>query len=353
MAKNTALDARLFHGTCGTSSQCVPINTPGAESTNNVTRARRLGPRWQGQGESNAQGPRPGVLFEIRSPSKSIPEASGQRRELTTHGDAALIEGVPIAKAVVTMPLRTAASPDPSRSDLGNGTARLDLSTRLRLRLCISLALGALIVLIVLTGIAWQGRAKHTNSSVVAVANESAAAGDVSLGSIPLKGGQVQSTVSVRSEAPPENKADDSADRAPQTRVDRKEHQLPALNSKGFIRPESTTSGGTMTVRAGNNADAPVDLANEYLRSEGVPRGCAKAMPLLKTAAAKGNVRARNRLASMYAIGGCVPRDPVQAYGWLAAALDADPHNQWAQQNRDLMLRQMTTEERSQIRSTE
>ena len=44
-----ALDAPLFYGTCGTSSHCVPITTPGAESTNNLTRARRLGPRWQGQ----------------------------------------------------------------------------------------------------------------------------------------------------------------------------------------------------------------------------------------------------------------------------------------------------------------
>ena len=84
-----------------------------------------------------------------------------------------------------------------------------------------------------------------------------------------------------------------------------------------------------------------------------MPGGCSKAMPLLNAAAAKGNARARNRLASMYAIGSCVPRDPVQAYRWLVAALDADPHNQWAQQNRDLMLRQMTAEQRSQIQSTE
>lgn len=73
----------------------------------------------------------------------------------------------------------------------------------------------------------------------------------------------------------------------------------------------------------------------------------------LNAAAAKGNARACNRLASMYAIGSCVPRDPVQAYRWMVAALDADPHNQWAQQNRDLMLRQMTAEQRNQIPSTE
>ena len=52
------------------------------------------------------------------------------------------------------------------------------------------------------------------------------------------------------------------------------------------------------------------------------------------------------------------PTIQVQAYPWLVEelrveALDADPHNQWAQQNRDLLLRQMTAEQRSQIQSAE
>ena len=120
-----------------------------------------------------------------------------------------------------------------------------------------------------------------------------------------------------------------------------------------FARPDSATNRTSAKATTYGNANAPVDMANEYLRLEGVPRGCAKAMLLLNKAAAKGNVRARNRLASLYAIGSCVPRDPVQAYRWLNAALDASPDNQWAQQNRDLILRQMTVKERSQVRNTE
>ena len=102
---------------------------------------------------------------------------------------------------------------------------------------------------------------------------------------------------------------------------------------------------------AKDNPDAPVDLANQYLRDDGVPRGCEKAMLLLRTAAAKRNVRARNRLASMYAVGTCVQRNRVQAYRWLRSALAVDLSNYWAQQNRDLIWQQMTLEERIQGRS--
>ena len=70
-------------------------------------------------------------------------------------------------------------------------------------------------------------------------------------------------------------------------------------------------------------------------------------MVLLKTAAEKDNARARNRLASMYATGSCVQRDRVQAYRWLSSALAANPHSDWAQQNRDLIWQQMTPEERA------
>ena len=93
--------------------------------------------------------------------------------------------------------------------------------------------------------------------------------------------------------------------------------------------------------------DAPVRLANMYFTGEGVPRSCEQALALLRTAASKPNVRARNRLAAVYAIGICVPRDRVQAYRWLALSLAADPDNVWAQQNRALTWREMTPEERN------
>ena len=353
MAKNTALDVPLFYGNCGTSSQCVPINTPGAESTNNVTRVRRLGPRWQGQRESSTQRGRPGVLFEIPRPSKSVTETPSLPHQLAGRDDAALIDGAPIAGLVVTMPLRTAASRDSSQGDLPDSTAALDINRRSTLRLYISLALAALMVLIVLTGIAWQERAKHTDSSAVAIANRPSAAGNSSPVISPLNGEHAQSTVAMGEAPRHQDRVDASADRAPQTRVNEEENHVRVLNRKKVTGADSTRSADRPKAKTKNNADASVDLANAYLRSEGVPRGCEKALPLLKTAASTGSVRACNRLASMYAIGSCVPRDPLHAYRWVSVALDADPRNHWAQQNRDLIVHQMTAEERSQIRSTE
>ena len=98
---------------------------------------------------------------------------------------------------------------------------------------------------------------------------------------------------------------------------------------------------------AKGNPDAPVQLANMYIRGDGVPRSCEQALVLLKTAAEKENAPARNRLASMYATGSCVQRDRVEAYRWLSSALAADPNSQWAQQNRELIWLQMTPDERA------
>jgi hypothetical protein len=98
---------------------------------------------------------------------------------------------------------------------------------------------------------------------------------------------------------------------------------------------------------AKGNPEAPVRLADMYVRGDGVPKSCDQALVLLKTAADKRNGRARNRLASMYATGVCVPRDRVQAYRWMSLALVADPSSEWAQQNRDMLWRQMTPEERA------
>jgi Sel1 repeat len=98
---------------------------------------------------------------------------------------------------------------------------------------------------------------------------------------------------------------------------------------------------------AKGNPDAPVQLADLYIKGEGVPRSCEQAMVLLKTAAAKENAAARNRLGSLYATGNCVPRNRVEAYHWMSAALTANPNSQWAQQNRDQIWRQMTPEEQA------
>jgi hypothetical protein len=98
---------------------------------------------------------------------------------------------------------------------------------------------------------------------------------------------------------------------------------------------------------AKGNPEAPVQLADMYIKGNGVPRSCEQAVVLLKTAAEKENALARNRLASMYATGNCVPRNRVEAYRWLSASLAANPSSQWAQQNRDLIWNQMTPGEQA------
>jgi hypothetical protein len=98
---------------------------------------------------------------------------------------------------------------------------------------------------------------------------------------------------------------------------------------------------------AKGNPDAPVQLADMYIAGDGVPHSCEQALVLLKTAAEKENARARNRLASLYSTGTCVQRNRVEAYRWLSSSLTADPNNQWAQQNRDLLWQQMNPGERA------
>ena len=96
---------------------------------------------------------------------------------------------------------------------------------------------------------------------------------------------------------------------------------------------------------AKGNPDAPVRLADLYIKGDGVPRDCDQALILLRTAAAKQNALARDRLASLYSTGTCVQRDRVQAYKWLSLSLAANPDSEWAQQNRDQVWRQMTADE--------
>jgi hypothetical protein len=315
VASNTcfreAFNSLLFYGTGGTSSHCFPITTPGAQSTNNLTRARRLGPRWQRQLQSIAV-------------------------------DAGPSHQAPTADCVATIPPTRQTAADTPRSALVKGIALLDTKNRARLPWETCLALAALTTLILLTGIAFYTRAKHTNPGAVAMTDLGAPPANVQSATPSLNVGSVQNTASAKSKAlRDESNPSESADRKF------------ASSEREAVRPNLATNRVRAKAVTEGNAKAPVDLANEYLRSEGVPSGCAKAMLLLNTAAAKGNVRARNRLASMYAVGSCVPRDPVRAYRWLSATLSTDPQNQWAQQNRDLLLRQMTAEQRSQIKNTE
>ncbi len=96
------------------------------------------------------------------------------------------------------------------------------------------------------------------------------------------------------------------------------------------------------------NPEAPVRLADLYIKGNGVPKSCEQAMVLLRSAATKESAPARNRLASLYANGTCVARDRVKAYQLMSSALEADPNSDWAKQNREQLWNQMTPQERTE-----
>ena len=96
------------------------------------------------------------------------------------------------------------------------------------------------------------------------------------------------------------------------------------------------------------NPDAPVRLADMYLKGNGVPKSCEQALVLLRAAAIKENAPARNRLAALYANGTCVARDPVKAYQLMSSAMTADSASDWAKENRQVLWNQMTPQQRAE-----
>ncbi len=96
------------------------------------------------------------------------------------------------------------------------------------------------------------------------------------------------------------------------------------------------------------NPEAPVRLADMYIKGKGVARSCEQALVLLRAQAAKEDAPARNRLAALYANGTCVARDRVRAYQLMSSALAVDPTSEWAETNRKELWQQMSPEERTQ-----
>jgi hypothetical protein len=99
---------------------------------------------------------------------------------------------------------------------------------------------------------------------------------------------------------------------------------------------------------AKGNPEAPVKLANMYIKGDGVPQNCEQALVLLRSAAAKENAAANSRLGAMYANATCVPRDRVRAYVYMSSALEANPNSASARDSREQLWTHMTAQERSQ-----
>ncbi len=100
------------------------------------------------------------------------------------------------------------------------------------------------------------------------------------------------------------------------------------------------------------NPEAPVRLADMYIKGNGVAKSCEQALVLLRAAAMKENAPARNRLAALYANGTCVTRDRVKAYQLMTSALEADPNSEWAKENRQNLWNQMTPPQRAEAQQS-
>jgi TPR repeat protein len=71
------------------------------------------------------------------------------------------------------------------------------------------------------------------------------------------------------------------------------------------------------------------NLADMYLRGEGVPQDDASAFRLFQQAANQGHTGAQIKLGYMYATGRGTKEDDETAYGWLqAASLSGDKRGQ-------------------------
>ncbi|MDR3747176.1 MAG: zinc-ribbon domain-containing protein [Acidobacteriota bacterium] len=104
---------------------------------------------------------------------------------------------------------------------------------------------------------------------------------------------------------------------------------------------------------AKGNPEAPVKLANMYIKGDGVPQSCDQAMVLLRSAAAKENAAARSRLGALYATGTCVPRNRVRAYEYMSEAVKANPNAAWARDFREQLWIKMTPQERQQAQAAQ
>lgn len=95
--------------------------------------------------------------------------------------------------------------------------------------------------------------------------------------------------------------------------------------------------------------NASVDQADRYLRGQGVPQNCSRAISLLRSAAREGNPRAQVKLGALYATGHCVTQDRAAAYQWLARAQETQPNNSYLQRTMNNLWANMTPEERDRI----
>jgi len=91
-----------------------------------------------------------------------------------------------------------------------------------------------------------------------------------------------------------------------------------------------------------------LQLAQKYLRGQGVHQDCATGLAYLREAMKRPNAAAASQMGALYATGTCVPLDRLAAYRYFSSALQMSPNNAWLAQERDELYGHMSSAERRQ-----
>ncbi len=100
-------------------------------------------------------------------------------------------------------------------------------------------------------------------------------------------------------------------------------------------------------------AAAPEDnpqlqLAQKYIRGQGVRQDCVTGLAYLREAMKRPNAAAASQMGALYATGTCVALDRLAAYRYFSSALEMSPSNAWLARERDELYGQMGSAERRQ-----
>ncbi len=131
----------------------------------------------------------------------------------------------------------------------------------------------------------------------------------------------------------------------------------PGPDNKQEAAPSKNTGKAAKFTHASRQrpaeAVAPEDnpqlqLAQKYIRGQGVRQDCVTGMAYLREAMKRPNSAAASQMGALYATGTCVPLDRLAAYRYFSSALEMSPSNAWLARERDELYGQMSSAERHQ-----